>query len=342
MTTATENYEDVTPDQVDTPKVETELTVFDPIRQKMDELRELNLKSAFDYEDPEGNKMARSHIWKLRRVKGDIADAHKKAKAKALEVCRTLDGVKRDMTAEVDEMIAVHETPIKEIERREEARLSAIQDAITAIENVNIADPFNYTRQEAQNAVDTLEGMDLTTEVFQERLDEAEELHEKKLQSMKAALSQAIDREEKEAEEARLKAQREEEERKRQEEIDRKQREIEQREAELRAKEEEALQKERERKAAEESAERARREAEERHQREIQAQKEEAERKMREAEAKAKAEQEAEAKRKADHQHKLEVEAEALKYLKSITPFEPIEVLNDIIAGAVPHVTVNY
>lgn len=95
------------------------IALFDPIRADIDALAKLNAEAVFDYEAAEGNKLARSHVYKLRLVKGRIAEAHKVAKAEALEVCKTLDGLKRDYTGQVDAMIEVHEKPLRDIEERE-------------------------------------------------------------------------------------------------------------------------------------------------------------------------------------------------------------------------------
>jgi hypothetical protein len=85
------------------------LSVFDPIRAEMAKISEHNATLTFDYETADGNKAARSHIFKLRQVKTRISDAHKTAKAQALEVCQMLDSKKRELTADVDSMIEVHD-----------------------------------------------------------------------------------------------------------------------------------------------------------------------------------------------------------------------------------------
>lgn len=95
------------------------LAVFSPVEAMIAEYAEENKTLVFDYRDPKGNKEARSHVFQLRKVKGKIADVHKQAKADALEVCRLLDGHKNKLIGKVEDMIAVHEEPIKQIEREE-------------------------------------------------------------------------------------------------------------------------------------------------------------------------------------------------------------------------------
>ena len=104
------------------------LQPFNPILAEIEKMKEYNAGLTFDYEKPDGNKAARSHVFTLRKVKTRIADAHKAAKADALEVCKVLDGLKRDLTAEVESMIEVHDAPLREIEERE-ARAKAEEAA---------------------------------------------------------------------------------------------------------------------------------------------------------------------------------------------------------------------
>ena len=51
-----------------------ELVVFDPVKAELAEYKKQNASLDFDYEDPQGNKDARSHIYKLRQAKTKIAD----------------------------------------------------------------------------------------------------------------------------------------------------------------------------------------------------------------------------------------------------------------------------
>ena len=96
----------------------TDLAVFDEVTAEMAEYKKENASLEFDYEDPQGNKDARSHIHKLRQAKTKIADIHKVAKAESLAIGRSLDKKKNALTADVNEMIDVHYKPVKEIEER--------------------------------------------------------------------------------------------------------------------------------------------------------------------------------------------------------------------------------
>lgn len=101
------------------PEVVNCLAPFKAIEAMMAQYEQENKNLVFDYRDPEGNKEARSHVYKLRRVKTEIADVHKRAKAEALEVCRKLDAYKNKLTGQVEEMIAVHNEPLMLIAKEE-------------------------------------------------------------------------------------------------------------------------------------------------------------------------------------------------------------------------------
>jgi len=112
------------------------IEVFRPLRGEIEQLGEENSKISFEYRTATGEKMARSHIFKLRKVKTVIADQHKVAKADALAVCKALDEAKRDLTDQVEAMIAIHQNPLDIIaaEQAEKERLEqlAIQQAEAA------------------------------------------------------------------------------------------------------------------------------------------------------------------------------------------------------------------
>jgi len=108
------------------------LAVFDPVKAQIAEWKEESRKLVFDYEDEQGNKDARSHIFILRKLKGEVARIHKEAKADALAYGRRLDAKKNEYTADVEEMINYHYEPIKAIEDRETARREEIARKIEA------------------------------------------------------------------------------------------------------------------------------------------------------------------------------------------------------------------
>jgi len=279
---------------------ESQLAVFSPVEAMIAEYAEENKNLVFDYRDPIGNKEARSHIYKLRQVKTKITDIHKQAKAEALELCRMLDGHKNKLIGNVEDMIAVHDEPIKQIEREEaeaEAeRQRVIKEAEEKAERERLAE---LERREAE--------IRAKEEAFAKQKAEEERIEREKRIAEEAAAKAEIEiaREQQIAEEAAAKAESE-------------------KEAALEAAERKRI--------ADIEAERQRLIAE-------QQAKELAEIKRKEAEA------EAERKRVDNKRHRAKIENEVSAYL-TINCECPKElaarVMNVLIAGTIPHVTINY
>ena len=117
-----------------------ELVVFDELTATLAEYKVENEKLVFAYDTPEGEKDARSHIAKLRKVKTKISDVHKQAKADALAVCNALDGKKRELIGEVEGMIAVHKDPLDAIEAERQAVIDAEKKRLEEEEAKRLAD----------------------------------------------------------------------------------------------------------------------------------------------------------------------------------------------------------
>lgn len=110
-----------------------EIAAYNEFREQLGALRHINSKAAFDYDDPEGNKNARSHVHKLRQTKGAVEKVRIKEKADSLEYGRMVDGQAKEIVAEIDEMIEVHAKPLKEIEQREKDRVARHETHIAEI-----------------------------------------------------------------------------------------------------------------------------------------------------------------------------------------------------------------
>lgn len=102
-----------------------ELAVFDEITATLAKYKAENDSLVFAYDTPEGEKQARSHIAKLRKAKTIISDIHKEAKADALAFGRKLDSKKRELTGEVDSMVARHKDPLDAIEAEKQTVIDA-------------------------------------------------------------------------------------------------------------------------------------------------------------------------------------------------------------------------
>ncbi len=108
------------------------LAVFSPFEIQLAALKQKNAV-VFDYADPIGNKAARSQIAVVRKVKGSLEKVRKEAKAGALEYGRKVDSTAKAIEEQLQGMIDLHETPIKEIEAKEEARKQEVHARIATL-----------------------------------------------------------------------------------------------------------------------------------------------------------------------------------------------------------------
>ncbi len=97
----------------------TDLTRFDKLTVEMDEFEKANANLVFDIESNQGEKDARSHVHKLRKIKTAIAAVHKEAKADILQAGRMLDAKKNELTGRVESWIELQDKPLREKKERE-------------------------------------------------------------------------------------------------------------------------------------------------------------------------------------------------------------------------------
>lgn len=116
-----------------------ELSVFDPLKVKIQEAKEKNALLAFDYKDKQGNKDARSWVAQLRTLKAPVSELHKTGKAEALKYCNEWDKAKNDIITGIEEMIEYHDKPLREIKDAEakkkadeEAKIKAEEERVEA------------------------------------------------------------------------------------------------------------------------------------------------------------------------------------------------------------------
>lgn len=109
------------------------IAVYNPFRAQLTELRKTNDSMVFDYESKQGQKDAKSYIYKIRQTKTAVESTRKQAKQESLEYGRKVDAEAREITEELDAMIEVHKKPLDEIQQREEARIEEIKGRIAAL-----------------------------------------------------------------------------------------------------------------------------------------------------------------------------------------------------------------
>jgi len=115
---------------------ETNISAYDEFRAQLTALQAGNEKAVFDYRDPKGNKEARSHVYKLRQTKAAIEKVRKQEKEVYLLKGRQVDSEAKEISAVVEQMIDVHEAPLKEIEREEEERKARHREEIDWLCNI--------------------------------------------------------------------------------------------------------------------------------------------------------------------------------------------------------------
>lgn len=340
------------------PRADHQIAEYDEFRSQLAEIRKNNAALVFDYASPKGNKEARSYVYKLRQTKAAIERARKKAKEDLIERGRRIDGEAKELIAQVEEMIEVHQKPLDEIEQREKDRIAGHEKRLAEIIYAGQSAQESWLEIDVEHlriSLAKLESLPITEAEWEEFTVRAAEAKDQSLIKLRAAINL---REKHDAEQAEL-------ERLRREAAEREQRERDEqirREAEARAKREAEEAAERQRQAAEARA-RAEREAAERRELELRLAAEKAEREKVEAEQRAaRAAKDAEerlrreqrdkelreaaerARREADRAHRASVNGAALKALVAggITEDVAKTVIKLVAKGEVPHMVIQY
>lgn len=339
-------------------KKNDEIAVYNEFRAQLAELEKHNKSMVFDYEDPKGNKEARSHVYKLRQTKAAVEKARKAEKQDALDYGRRVDSEAREIADELQSMIDVHEAPLKEIEQREKDRIAKLEAELDALENIG---PYaleswdTMTVDDLKACLADTESAPITDERWAEYIAGAARAKDKSVGLIREAIAK---REKSDAEQAELERLRKEaaerEQKERDERIAREAAERAQQEADRKARaEREAAEK-----AAQEAQDKAKREAAELTRRAEQAEREKVEAEERgriAAENAAKREREAQAererkekeeaeRREANRKHREKVQGEAIAALVDggVDEKSAAEAVRLISIQAVPHVRIAY
>lgn len=264
-----------------------EVIQYNQVRADIEQLKAVNSGLVFDYQSKEGNKNARSHVFKLRQKKADVERVRKAAKADALEYGRQVDAVAKELTGEIEDMIDVHQQPLTEIEQREKARIDDIRANIEEMRG-GAADTDGRSIEEMRDRLAEIESQAVAQDQYQEFLAEAQQVQARAIETLVRKIAEAERREAEQAELTRLRQEAEANaKRQREEQIARQAAEKARLEAEAKAKAEQEASRRREQEAVERERQAlvAAREAEERAQQaEVKAREDEA-RRQQEAEA---------------------------------------------------------
>lgn len=180
----------------------SEIAAFSPFYADLAQLEKDNTATVFLYDTKSGNKDARSHVHKLRKTKGALEKVRKEAKADYLRLGRAVDSEAADIESRIEAMIAVHQVKLDEIEQRETARVSALEERLRAI-SPGIE---HYENSDAVRvAIASVEAITITVD-WQEFMAQAATVKEQVLARLNGYLLTAIKAEEDAAELARLRA----------------------------------------------------------------------------------------------------------------------------------------
>ncbi|MCG7932322.1 MAG: hypothetical protein N0E44_20065 [Candidatus Thiodiazotropha lotti] len=326
--------------------MEKQIQAYNEFRAQLSELKELNDKLVFNYEDPTDNKAARSHVYKLRQTKSAIEKTRKKEKAESLEYGKRVDSEAKQIVVEIESMINVHAKPLAELEQREKDRIQQHKDHIEGMrkvaEQTEHPDGRMLTAAEYKTSLGYLEGFDVQD--MEEFAGEAAVTKDECIKFVRRRLDERIKYEEEQTELERLRIEAEERRQKeRDEQIAKEAEERAKREAEEKAKaeREQAEKRELQLKLQAEKAEREKAEAERRAEL---AAKEAEERTKREAEQAKQREADEAAKREANKRHKAKINRSALQaFVKGGLDEGAAKLAVELVAKkSIPNVTISY
>ncbi len=182
----------------------TEIVTLSSLEHQLVAIKKTNAEFVFNYADKDGNKAARSHIYKLRETKAAIEKAAKAEREDAIAHQKRVIAKEKELVAVVVEMIEVHDAPLREYEAKEARRRAEIEARIAAMR------PCAETLATATSAalkewMATLESTD-TTVGFKEFSHDAFAQRVVSIDLLRAAIAAAEKREQDAAELERLRA----------------------------------------------------------------------------------------------------------------------------------------
>jgi hypothetical protein len=211
------------PEALDTAPKAIVISQFDVLLGDIKEAKEKAPEAVFDYSTKAGNKEARSYVFAIRKLNARIESARTDAKAYALAYGRTVDSQAADLKDQVQALIKPHQDAIDAITKAEADRVQrhrTVIDGLVFLGRVS----FGASAEDLARSLGSAKAADIDgLEEFKEEAAAAlletirtlEAAHAKALADEAAAAELAQLREqqriqkEKEAEEARLKAQQE-------------------------------------------------------------------------------------------------------------------------------------
>lgn len=181
---------------------ESAVAEYRPFYAQLVDLEQKNATLVFDYESPKGNKEARSHVHALRQTKGALERTRKEAKAESLRIGRAIDAEAEEIKARIEAMIGVHQEALEAIEQREKQRVADLAERLANLRNscgaVTVA-------ADLAELIAQLEPVVIGDD-WQEFKPQALEAKDQVLRDLRQRHAEAVEREAREAELARLRA----------------------------------------------------------------------------------------------------------------------------------------
>jgi hypothetical protein len=161
---------------------------------------------SFDYEDPKGDKAARSYIAGLRKIRSRIESARKEAKSYAFEYGRAVDVQGKALEAQILGLIEPHQQALDAIAQREKDRVAGheqrLQSIIDTVQHFSVEGRTSAAIADAMGWLSETETADM--EEFRDAADVEIANGHRLLSALRAA---AVEREKREAPEAAIRRQ---------------------------------------------------------------------------------------------------------------------------------------
>lgn len=170
----------------------TVVPALQSFKQELETLKEGNARLVFDYRDPEGNKAARSHLFKIRRSKALINDTRLAETKASREYQKQVNDQAGAILDELEEMIRPHADALAAVEAEEEARKAALDVRIIQLQLASVV-TISQTAEEIRSVLEATEALDPAT--FEERIEEAALIRSAAITALQSHLQAAIKRE---------------------------------------------------------------------------------------------------------------------------------------------------
>ncbi len=156
---------------------------------------------SFDYENPKGDKAARSYIAGLRKIRARIEASRKEAKAYALDYGRAVDAQAKALEAEILGLIEPHQQALDAIAQREKERVAAHEATMEMITStVQKGSEEGASSEDIASMIAWLHG--IATDDMEEFQEAADAEISNGLRLLNALCAAAVEREKREALEA--------------------------------------------------------------------------------------------------------------------------------------------